>query len=74
LPLTYKDLVAAQPEDAVCAFCGKKNDNWDQDGFFYLWTRPEMELEEGQATCKECEIGEPGQKHQALHGDGNGNR
>ncbi|KKK46740.1 hypothetical protein LCGC14_3162240, partial [marine sediment metagenome] len=33
MPLTYKKLVKAHPEDAICAFCKKKNENWDQDGF-----------------------------------------
>jgi hypothetical protein len=74
MPLTYEKLVAAYPEDAVCAFCKKKNENWDQDGFFYLSVRPEMEMEEGEAACKECVDGEPGQKHLDLHGPGDEGR
>ena len=72
--LTYKKLVKAHPEDAICAFCKKKNENWDQDGFVYLWTKPGMEFHEGEAACKECTNGEPGRKHLKLHGPGNEGR
>jgi hypothetical protein len=72
--LTYEKLSELHPEDANCAFCGKKNDNWDQDGFFYLWTRPGMAFDEGEAACKKCMNGEPGQQHLDLHGPGDGNR
>ncbi len=74
MKLTYKKLVENFPEDAICAFCGKKNEHWDQDGFFYLWTEPDMEFENGKAACKECMNGEPGRKHEELHGPGNGKR
>jgi hypothetical protein len=74
LPLTYNKLVKAHPEDATCAFCKKKNEHWDQDGFFYLWTRPGMAFEEGQAACKECVDGKPGQKHSEINGDGDEGR
>ncbi len=74
MPLTYEELVKQRPEDAICAFCGKKNDYWDQDGFFYLWTRDAMSFEQGQAACKECTNGKPGKLHHKLHGKGNEKR
>lgn len=70
---SYEDLAAEFPEDAVCAFCGRENTHWDQDGFFYLWVHPEdgeLELEDGLAACKECCEGEPGKTHERLHGKG----
>ena len=33
-----------------------------------------MEFEEGQAACKECVDGEPGQKHSEINGDGDEGR
>lgn len=72
--LTYEKLVADYPKDAVCAFCGKKNDNWDQEGFFYLWTKPGMEFEDGAAACRKCMDGEPGRKHSELHETGGEDR
>jgi hypothetical protein len=72
--LTYKKLTEAHPEDAVCAFCKKKNEHWDQDGFFYLWTRPDMSFQDGEASCKDCIEGEPGQLHTKLHGTGSEGR
>lgn len=72
--LTLAKLVEKFPEDAVCAFCGEPNDNWDKDGFFYLWTRPGMDIKEGEAACKACENGEPGALHLAIKGPGNGKR
>ncbi len=74
MPLTYAKLIKAHPEDAICAFCEQKNEHWDQDGFFYLWTRPELKFEDGQAACKACMDGEPGRLHQELHGQGDGSR
>ncbi len=71
--VTLKELVEEFPEDAVCAFCGKKNDYYDEDGFYYLQTRPEMELGEGEAACKACVKGKPGKMHDKLHGSGNRN-
>ena len=62
------------PDDALCAFCGKKNDNFDEDGPFYLWTRPDMAFHEGEAACKSCEAGKPGKDHLKLHGESDGNR
>ena len=72
--LEYEDLVAQFPDDVNCAFCGKPND-WDEEGFFYLWTEPGVtELEAGQAACKECREGEPGRIHEELHGPGDEGR
>ena len=70
MKLTYKKLVASYPEDATCSFCKNKNEHWDQDGFFYLWTRTGMEFGDGEAACKECVDGEPGQKHLEINGPG----
>jgi len=74
MPLTYAKLVKMFPEDATCAFCKKKNEHWDQDGFMYLWTREGMAFDEGEAACKECMDGEPGRLHTELHGDGDEGR
>ena len=72
--LTLAKLVEMFPEDAVCAFCGEPNDHWDKAGFFYLCIRPGMHMEEAQPTCKACDEGEPGAKHLAINGPGNGKR
>jgi hypothetical protein len=72
--MTLEELIKLNPEAGLCAFCGKRNDHWDDSGFFYLSTRPGMALEEGEAACKACTEGEPGALHEALHGTGNGNR
>jgi hypothetical protein len=66
----YAALVKLYPDAAYCAFCGERNDHWDESGFFYLSTRPEMKFGEGEAACKACCDGEPGAKHEALHGKG----
>jgi hypothetical protein len=60
-------------EDKLCDFCGEPND-FDEDGFFYLWPERGMTFEEGKPACKACRDGEPGKKHDKLHGKGNGNR
>ena len=72
--LTYKSLKKQFPEDATCAFCGKKNRHWDQDGFFYLRAKPDMRFDDASAACKECIEGEPGRLHAKLHGKGDGKR
>ena len=73
-PITLEWLTENYPEDASCAFCGEPNECWDKDGFFFLWTRPGMTFDEGEAACNECMDGDPGQRHFALHGSGNGKR
>ncbi len=73
-PITLEWLKKNHPEDATCAFCGEPNDNWDKEGFFFLWTRSDMIFEDGEAACKACMDGEPGERHFALHGPGKGKR
>jgi len=70
---TYKEVLEAFPEDALCGFCGSEND-WDEDGFFYLWPEPDMSFDEGIPACKECREGEFGRKHEELHGEGDEGR
>ena len=71
MPLTYEKLIEQYPEDAICAFCGKKNTHWDQEGFLYLWTdSTKTQLADGRPACKECCDGEPGKQHERLHGKG----
>lgn len=72
----YKAAVVGDPIGAVCFFCGILNDNWDENGFFYLWTdaSKEFSFEDGKAACKACCAGEPGQIHERIHGKGNGQR
>ena len=65
--MTYEKAVEQDPEGALCAFCGQQNDLFDEDGFFFLYTRPEMEVGEGEAACKACNGGEPGRLHAELH-------
>ncbi len=68
-----KNLIKRNPEDANCAFCGKENDYYDEDGFFYLWTKANAEFASGQAACKACVNGKPGKMHNKLHGAGDRN-
>lgn len=62
-----------EKDDSICTFCGGEND-FDEDGYFYLWTRPGMSFEDGEPACKACREGEPGRKHEALHGKGDEGR
>lgn len=57
-------------EKKLCSFCGKPNKYKDEEGYFYLQTEPDMEFGDGQPACKACVNGEPGRKHDALHGKG----
>lgn len=71
----YRVAAKQDPEGVNCAFCGKVNDFWDADGWFYLWTDPKKsELEDGRPACKACVKGKPGKQHEKLHGKGDGSR
>lgn len=69
--VTLKQLAKQFPEDATCAFCGKENDYYDGEGYFYIWPKVGMEFSDGQAACKACVAGKPGKMHDKLHGSGN---
>jgi hypothetical protein len=73
--VTYEELIEQFPKEATCAFCGERNEHWDEDGFFYLWTDPKKTTPaDGRAACEKCCAGEPGKQHESLHGKDNEGR
>jgi len=57
-----------EPDGETCRFCGKKNDFWDDCGFFYI--NPDPKIKEQRAVCEECYFGRPGRAHVARFGLG----